>query len=124
MDTDLIQINENKGIAICILESFDHYVYHLKKKEKEQKKNQKKEMKEIHFTLYTDDHDLEHKATQVNEFLKKKIEVKVLISLKGREINRTNVAKDMITRFISMCETTCSPSVKVEEKCVFAIIKS
>lgn len=120
---DLIEISNNKGIAICVIEQYSKFLYNKKKSEKNKPKNiQKSGLKEIKFGLCTGENDLLHKSKKVNEFLKDGYKVKVSISLRGREIARNKDAIKMVEEFTKLCGATYDKNPKLEGSVVFAIL--
>ena len=121
---DLIQISDNKGVSICVLEDLNKYIYQLKKREKESSKNKTKPgLKEIKLGINTGDHDMNHKAKKAVEIMDEGSKVKVSMFLSGREIVRANEGIEMVNKFIEKCmPCTYDKEPKLDGKIITAVI--
>lgn len=121
---DLIQIAENGGVSICVLEELSKYIYKQKKKEKESSKNKVKPgLKEIKIGINTGDHDMNHKAKKAIEIMEEGSKVKVSLFLSGREITRANEGVEMVKAFIEKCmPCTYDKEPKLDGKIISAVI--
>lgn len=98
---DLICINDKVEPPLCKIQEFGKFQYYMKKNTKKQKVP---ELKEIKIRPNTDKHDLGIKAKHVNEFLKNKHRVKIVMVMVGRENNNIDVATETFEKFISMID--------------------
>lgn len=98
---DLIEINPKATPAVVKLGDYSKYLYELKK---QSKNNRKKTVtcKEIQLTANISKHDLEIKANKAKEFLENGDKVKVVLTLKGRELLRREESKKSFLMFIEM----------------------
>jgi translation initiation factor IF-3 len=100
-EMDLMQVGENKDIAICKILNYDSWLYHEnKKKQKQEFKNRSHEMKTINFRPVTDDHDFNLKMRKIAEFLEDNHKVKIVIKLRSREGSMKSVNDAMVQRIM------------------------
>ena len=123
---DLIEINPKSVPIIVKLEDYSKYLYELKK----QLKNKNKKttvLKEIQLTANISLHDLEIKVKKAMEFIEDGDKVKVVLTLKGRELTRREESKKSFLMFIEkmidsgMASFDCTP--KDEDKKSYVIFK-
>lgn len=101
MNLDLIQINDKTTPIIVRLENYSKYLYELKKQQKF--KNKKTiALKEIQLSANISLHDLEIKANKAKEFITDGDKVKVVLTLKGRELTRREESKKSFYQFIQL----------------------
>lgn len=104
---DLIEINSNTEPPIIKLYDYKKYLFELKKKQKDKIV---KNLKEIQLSVNISEHDLEIKIKKAKEFIKNGNKVKVVLTMRGREITRRNFSKECFNKFIenmsdiAMCE--------------------
>lgn len=100
---DLYCVSPNSNPPVCRILDYGKYKFDKEKKEREAKKNQKKTVvKEIRFTATTDKHDLETKARNAIDFLKKAYKVKVSVFIKGRMMQRMDIVKQTLNTFLDL----------------------
>lgn len=108
LNLDLVLINDTQLIPIIRLCNFEKMIYEMKKAEKKNKHNAKP-LKEVQLTVNIAKHDLETKANNARKFLEDGSRVKVVLSMKGRELNRREENKKSILEFIVMLEDIAVP---------------
>jgi len=84
-------------------------MYDIKQKAKEAKKKQRisfTEQKEIRMGMNIDDHDLLVKVRNARKFLDKKNIVTITIQLKGRERGKQDMARQLLSKFAELSEST------------------
>lgn len=87
LGTDLIKINESKGIAVCRLMDADKFRFKMKQKEKKNRQSAKNVVtKEIVFSPHIAENDVEVKMRHIRKILKTGNKVKLTILMRGREI--------------------------------------
>ena len=101
MGLDLIEINPKATPAIVRFEDYSKYLYDLKKQLKNKNKNTTT-LKEIQLTANISYHDLEIKANKAKEFIEDGDKVKVVLSLRGRELSRREESKKLFYQFIEV----------------------
>lgn len=98
---DLIEINGNLPIPILRIESYDKFIYEQKKHLKKLKQN-KNQIKEIQLSVSIAENDLKTKANKAKEFIDDDCKVKVVLTMKGRELIRREENKKSIYSFIEL----------------------
>lgn len=108
INMDLVLINDSQEIPILRICNYEKMLYELKRNEKKNKHNSKP-LKEIQLTVNIARHDLETKANNARKFLEDGSRVKVVLSMKGRELTRRDDNKRSILEFIVMLEDIAVP---------------
>lgn len=99
---DLMQVGENKNIAICKILNYNSWLYHeTKRKQKQEFKNRSQEMKTINFRPVTDDNDFNLKIKKIGEFLDDNHKVKVVLKFRSREASMKEVNNAVVQKIIS-----------------------
>lgn len=103
---DLIEININKTTdeAICKIDDYSKFLYNKKKKEKIASKQQREkaiDTKEIQLRANIDDNDLGIKAKKALQFLDDGDRVRVILSMKNRELSHKDIGEATINRFLA-----------------------
>lgn len=124
MEMDLVCINGKLETPIVKVCKFDKMIYELKKAEKKNKQNSKP-LKEVQLSANIAKHDLETKANNARKFLEDGSKVKVVLSMRGRELARREENKKSILEFIVMLEevATIEGTIKDEGNRTIAILK-
>lgn len=103
MELDLIEINPSTNPPIMRIGNYEKILYELKKHAKKNNKQQN-QVKEIQLSVSISHHDLETKVKKAKEFISDGHKVKVVLTLKGREMTRKEENKRSILEFIVMME--------------------
>jgi len=98
---DLIEINPKTTPIIVKLEDYSKYLYDLKKQLKHNKKKTCV-LKEIQLSVNISMHDLQIKVNKAKEFLEDGDKVKVVLTMKGRELLRKEESKKSFYQFIQL----------------------
>lgn len=98
---DLIEINPKTEPIVVRLEDYSKYLYHLKKQLKQRNKNTTT-LKEIQLSANISMHDLQIKVNKAKEFIANGDKVKVVLTLKGRELLRREDSKKTFYQFIDI----------------------
>ncbi|MCQ2552517.1 MAG: translation initiation factor IF-3 [Clostridia bacterium] len=102
---DLVNISPNAAPPVCRIMDYGKYRYEQQKREKEAKKKQKTmEVKEMRLGIFTEDHDLETKATLVAKFLAGGDKVKIGMRFRGREMGYVEKGKETMLAFCKRVE--------------------
>ena len=96
---DLIEINSKTNPIIVKLEDYSKYLYNLKKQLKQKNKNANT-LKEIQLSANISLHDLQIKVDKALEFIEDGDKVKVVLTLRGRELTRRDESKKSFLQFI------------------------
>jgi translation initiation factor IF-3 len=98
---DLVEISPTAQPPVCRILDFGKYLYQQEKKEREAKKHQKViTVKEVKFRINVDDHDYETKKNHVLRFLGEGDKVKATIFFRGREMTRTGLGRELLSKLI------------------------
>ena len=96
---DLVKVASNASFAVCKILDYSKYRFEQLKKEKELKKNQKVvEMKEVAFTISTQENDLSVKKKQAIKFLQSGHKIKLVCKMIDRQKNYTAIALEKVTQ--------------------------
>jgi len=98
---DLVQVTEKVMPPVCKIIDYGKYLYSLQKKTKIKKAGQLKTIR-LGFNIST--HDLEIRAKQTENFLKKGNNVRVEMVLRGREKALVEFARGKIKQFLEILE--------------------
>jgi len=102
---DVVVVSPNKENPICKIINLAKKMYHDRVKEKKNRVQHKKQkVKEIRFSVHTEDHDLKIKAKNINKFLNHGLKVKINI------------------RFPKRQKDTIKPSIKKMEDLLFGYL--
>lgn len=113
LETNLVQVGENNGLAVCKLMDFQKFMYEKHKKEKKNLK-QKIDTKEVRLSPMIADNDLKIKAKSAVKMLENGDYVKVTIQYRGRLLNMINDGAGRLMEFEKMIE--CPHYIKKEPK--------
>lgn len=103
MDMDLVEFNTKPNPPIMKICNYEKLIYELKRNEKKNKQTSTP-VKEVQLSVNIAKHDLETKAKQASSFITKGHKVKVILTLKGREMARREENKKSILEFLVMME--------------------
>lgn len=97
---DLVLIAPKAEPPVCKIMDYGKYKFELAKRDKENRKNQKvMSVKEIRLSPSIDNHDFETKANHVKKFLASGEKVKITVRFRGREVNHSDLGKQLLDRF-------------------------
>lgn len=124
MELDLIEINNKANPPIMRIGNYEKLIYEMKKNAKKNKQKVS-ELKEIQLSVNIAQHDLETKAKKATQFLNEGHKVKVILTMKGRELTRREENKRSILEFIVMLEdvASCESNLKDEGNKTVVILK-
>ena len=98
---DLIEISPNANPPVCKIMDMGKYKYDLQKKANIAKKKQKTvALKEIKLRPGTDTHDYNFKIKNAKKFITKGDKVKFTVKFKGREMQHTELGKELMNKII------------------------
>lgn len=111
---DLVLISPNQAPPVAKILDYGKYKYELAKKAKEAKKKQRVvEVKEVKVRYKIDVHDYEVRIKNVRKFIAQGNKVKIVVMLRGREMQHSNLAFDLANRFI---EDLANDNIQIEKK--------
>ena len=100
-ELDLIEISPNANPPVCKIMDMGKYKYDLQKKANQAKKKQKiVSLKEIKLRPGTEAHDYNFKIKNAKKFISKGDKVKFTVKFKGREMQHTELGKELMNRII------------------------
>ena len=98
---DLIEIAPNANPPVCKIMDMGKYKYDAQKKANLAKKKQKIiSLKEIKMRPVTETHDYEFKVKNAKKFISKGDKVKFTVKFKGREMQHTELGKELMDKII------------------------
>ena len=101
-ELDLVVISPNQAPPVAKILNYGKYKYELEKKAKEAKKKQKIiEIKEVKVRYKIDTHDYEVRLKNIRKFISQGNKVKLVVMLRGREMQHSNLAFDLASKFLS-----------------------
>ena len=96
---DLIEISPKAKPPVCKIIDIGKYKYNLQKKASKAKKKQKQvNLKEIKLRPGTETHDYNFKIKNAQKFLTKGDKVKFTVRFKGREMQHSQLGRDLLER--------------------------
>jgi len=99
---DLVLISPNQVPPVAKILDYGKYKYEMAKKAKEAKKKQHVvEVKEVKVRYKIDTHDYEVRLKSVRKFIAQGNKVKIVVMLRGREMQHSNLAFELANRFIA-----------------------
>ena len=104
-DLDLVVISPNQEPPVAKILNYGKYKYELEKKAKEAKKKQHTvEIKEVKIRYKIDTHDYQVRVKNIKKFIGQGNKVKIVVMLRGREMQHANLAFDLMNRFLTDLE--------------------
>ncbi len=102
---DLVIISPNQEPPVAKILDYGKYKYEMEKKAKEAKKKQHVvEIKEIKMRYKIDTHDYQVRVKNTKKFIAQGNKVKVVVMLRGREMQHSNLAFELADRFLKDLE--------------------
>ena len=112
---DLIEISPNANPPVCKIIDIGKYKYDLQKKANIAKKKQKIiNLKEIKLRPVTEIHDYNFKIKNAQKFLSKGDKVKFTVQFRGREMQHTDLGRELMNRIIN--DTTNLGKIEIRPK--------
>ena len=100
-DLDLVLISPNQEPPVAKILNYGKYKYELEKKAKEAKKKQHTvDVKEVKIRYKIDTHDYQVRIKNIQKFIAQGNKVKIVIMMRGREMQHSNLAFDLANRFV------------------------
>ena len=108
-ELDLVEISPNAQPPVCKILDYNKYVYEQGKKAAEAKKKQTKvSLKELRIKSHIAEHDLEVKLRQIEEFLRKKNQVRFVVVFHGRENQHKDIGIEILNNTAKRLEPLAS----------------
>ncbi len=100
-DLDLILVSPNQEPPVAKILDYGKYKYEIEKRAKEARKKQKTvEVKEIKIRYKIDTHDYQVRIKNIKKFLADGNKVKIVVMLRGREMQHSELAFTLAERFL------------------------
>ena len=124
MELDLVLLNSNGSEPVLKLCNFEKMLYEMKRMAKKNKQTAKP-LKDIQLSVNIAQHDLETKANYARKFLEDGYKVRVILSMKGRELSRREENKKSLLEFIVLLENeaSCEGALRDEGNKTVVILK-
>jgi len=124
MEQNLDLVNVNRADGVEVFKIMDHGKWKYDKKKHKQKKTQQ-QLKEMNFKLCIDSHDLYIKIDRIESFLKKGHDVKIAVTLRGREKNNPRQAYDKLDEILKKLEGKIQVQQRKESPSMaFAVVRN
>lgn len=123
MGLDLVEINGKSIPPILKIMNYSKFLYRLKK---EAKHKNAPSIKEVQLSTNISDHDLEIKVNKAKKFIENGNRVRVVLTMKGRELLRREESELSFYKFIDlMSDVSCPESKPKDEnnKCIIILKK-
>lgn len=102
-ELDLVEINPKADPPVCKLIEFTQFKYQKEKEARKQKANSHiAELKGIRLSIRISDHDMDVRKKRADKFLERGDKVQIEIILRGRERGKTDIAREVIQKFVDM----------------------
>lgn len=99
---DLVEVSSNANPPVTKIIDFKKFKYIEAKKEKEEKKGVKGgELKEVRFSPFIAQNDLETRIRKIKQFLKENNKVRTVVRFSGREITRKEFGFKVISQILT-----------------------
>jgi len=113
-DLDLVVVSPNQSPPVAKIMDYGKYKYETEKRAKEARKKQHTvDIKEVKMRYKIDTHDYEVRLKAAKKFTAAGNKVKLVIMLRGREMQHNNLAISLAERFIKDLE---GESVVIERR--------
>lgn len=100
---DLVQVNKDNNKSAVVYKIMDHGRYKYNQKKHKQKKVIHP-LKEMSFRIRIDTHDLQTKINQIKNFLSKGSDVKITVTMRGRERASPQLAEEKLDSILAELE--------------------
>lgn len=98
-ELDLVLVSDKADPPVCKIMDYGKYQFEQKKKAQEAKRKQHNaEVKEVKMRYKIEEHDYNVRLSQAERFLKSGDKVKATIMFRGREIQHSNLAEELLQR--------------------------
>ncbi len=101
-ELDLVLVTDKADPPVCRIIDYGKFKFERDKKEKEAKKKQHTvDVKEVKMRYKIEEHDYNVRLNQAKRFLKDGDKVKATIMFRGREIQHSDMARQLLSRLAS-----------------------
>ncbi|MBD1809838.1 translation initiation factor IF-3 [Microcoleus sp. FACHB-SPT15] len=104
-ELDLVLVSDKADPPVCRIMDYGKYKFEQEKKAREARKKQHTaDVKEVKMRYKIEDHDYQVRVNQAVRFLKDGDKVKATITFRGREIQHSDLAEDLLKRMATDLE--------------------
>ncbi|NEO86884.1 MAG: translation initiation factor IF-3 [Spirulina sp. SIO3F2] len=104
-ELDLVLVSDKSDPPVCRIMDYGKYKFEQEKKAREARKKQHTAtVKEVKMRYKIDDHDYQVRVNNAKRFLKEGDKVKATITFRGREIQHSNLAEQLLNRMANDLE--------------------
>ncbi|MBI3366797.1 translation initiation factor IF-3 [Candidatus Roizmanbacteria bacterium] len=123
-ELDLVLIAPNANPPVAKIINFKKFLYQEEKKQKEAKKGIKKSVvKDLKLSLFIGPADLERLENKGKEFLDHGHQLRVNLTLRGREMGKKQMAFDLMKKYIAtLGEVNISKEPRLEGRIMRAVV--
>ncbi|MGE5658208.1 MAG: translation initiation factor IF-3 [Actinomycetota bacterium] len=105
-ELDLVLVSDKADPPVCRIIDYGKFKFEQEKKAREAKRKQHTaDVKEVKMRYTIEEHDYQVRLSQANRFLKAGDKVKATIQFRGREIQHSNLAEDLLKRMATDLQT-------------------
>src|SRR6476469_8692703 len=98
-ELDLVLVSDKADPPVCRIMDYGKYKFELEKKAREAKKKQHTaDVKEVKMRYKIEEHDYQVRVNQAERFIKSGDKVKATIMFRGREIQHSDLAEELLQR--------------------------
>lgn len=98
-ELDLVLVSDKADPPVCRIMDYGKYKFEQEKKAREARKKQHTaDVKEVKMRYKIEEHDYQVRVNQAERFLKSGDKVKATITFRGREIQHSDLAEDLLKR--------------------------
>lgn len=120
MELDLVEINANARPPVLKIMNYEKWLYEQKKLAKK-KKHSTQDLKEVQLSTNIASNDLNTKVNRAKEFIEAGHKVKVVLTMRGRELSRREESKRSLLEFIVKMDEVALPESNLRDegnKCI------
>ena len=104
-ELDLVLVSDKADPPVCRIMDYGKFKFEQEKKAREAKKKQHTaDVKEVKMRYKIEDHDYQVRVSQAVRFLKDGDKVKATITFRGREIQHSDLAEDLLKKMATDLE--------------------
>ncbi len=104
-ELDLVLVSDKADPPVCRIMDYGKYKFEQEKRAREARKKQHTaDVKEVKMRYKIDDHDYQVRVKNAHRFLKSGDKVKATVTFRGREIQHTNLAEELLKRMAADLE--------------------
>ncbi len=105
-ELDLVLVSDKATPPVCRIMDYGKYKFEQEKRAREARKKQHNaEVKEVKMRYKIDDHDYQVRVSAAQRFLRSGDKVKATITFRGREIQHTDLARNLLDKLAKDLET-------------------